>query len=122
MLVPTLFVRNIDEAVEFLTRVVDFELVSTMPEETPFYAVLTRDEDELHLSLPAGPRVPGTGATIVVCKDADALFVEFIARGLQIPINSGSPVHEGPLDQTWGTREFCVDDPSGNTLVFQQRR
>jgi hypothetical protein len=29
-------------------------------------------------------------------------------------------VHEGPVDQTWGTREFYVDDPDGNTLRFVQ--
>lgn len=29
-------------------------------------------------------------------------------------------VHEGPLNQTWGTREFYVDDPDGNTLRFMQ--
>jgi hypothetical protein len=29
-------------------------------------------------------------------------------------------VHEGPLDQSWGTREFYVDDPDGNTIRFTQ--
>lgn len=29
-------------------------------------------------------------------------------------------VHEGPIDQTWSTREFYVDDPDGNTLRFTQ--
>jgi hypothetical protein len=29
-------------------------------------------------------------------------------------------VHAGPIDQTWGTREFYVDDPDGNTLRFTQ--
>ena len=30
-------------------------------------------------------------------------------------------VHEGPVDQTWNTREFYVEDPDGNTLRFTQR-
>src|SRR5438477_12190220 len=29
-------------------------------------------------------------------------------------------VHEGPIDQSWGTREFYVDDPDSNTLRFTQ--
>jgi hypothetical protein len=29
-------------------------------------------------------------------------------------------VHEGPIDQTWGTREFYVEDLDGNTLRFTQ--
>jgi hypothetical protein len=31
-----------------------------------------------------------------------------------------SPVHQGPLDQSWGIREFYVTDPNGNTLRFQE--
>ena len=34
--------------------------------------------------------------------------------------NAPKQVHEGPIDQTWGTREFYVDDPDGNTLRFTQ--
>lgn len=38
------------------------------------------------------------------------------------PGNPDSPqgVHEGPINQSWGTREFYVDDPDGNTLRFTQ--
>jgi hypothetical protein len=43
----------------------------------------------------------------------------FLARGL-VPPERDSPVHKGPTDQTWGTREFYVDDPDDNTLVFVQ--
>jgi hypothetical protein len=27
-------------------------------------------------------------------------------------------VHEGPIDQSWGMREFYVTDEDGNTLRF----
>ena len=49
----------------------------------------------------------------------DVLFDKFLARGLVRP-NTPGPVHQGPTDQTWGTREFYVDDPDGNTLRFTQ--
>ena len=52
-------------------------------------------------------------------EDIDALFQKFLARGL-VPPNRDSPVHHGPTDQTWGTREFYVNDPDGNTLRFTQ--
>ena len=109
------------EAVSFLTEVLDFEVAGLMPPEHPFYAVLRRGADELHLSLPTG-RVPfGHGCAILVCDDVDDLFRRFRARGLAISARADSPVHEAPLDQTWGTREFYIDDPSGNTLILQQR-
>src|SRR5215475_11610154 len=47
---------------------------------------------------------------------------KFRARGLKTPGNPDAPqaVHEGPIDQSWGTREFYVDDPDHNTLRFTQ--
>jgi hypothetical protein len=51
-----------------------------------------------------------------------ALFRKFRERGLATPGNPDAPrmVHEGPIDQSWGTREFYVADPDGNTLRFTQ--
>ena len=56
---------------------------------------------------------------LVMTEDVDALFAKFVARGLK-PAKPDSPVHRGPTDQTWGTREFSVNDPDGNTLAFTQ--
>ena len=57
----------------------------------------------------------------VLVPDVDALWATFRANGLDPSHKPQSPVHQGPLDQSWGTREFYVDDPSGNTLRFIQR-
>jgi catechol 2,3-dioxygenase-like lactoylglutathione lyase family enzyme len=122
MLIPILFVRDVPEAIAFLTRVLDFELGSAWPDDAPFYAVLARGADELHLNLRPGEGRFGPASVIVLCDDVDTLFASFRERGLAVPARANSPVHEGPLDQTWGTREVYIDDPSGNTLVFQQRR
>jgi len=109
------------EAIAFHTGVLDFQLGFVMSEDAPFYAVLTRGADELHLSLHTGCGPCGHCTAIVVCDEVDALFAVFRARGLSPSSRPDSPVHEGPLDQTWGTREVYIDDPSGNTLCFQQR-
>jgi hypothetical protein len=37
-----------------------------------------------------------------------------------MPYRPESPVHNSPVDQTWGAREFYVNDPAGNTLRFAQ--
>ena len=59
---------------------------------------------------------------VTATNDVDALFRSFRARGLQTPGTPDAPqeVHEGPIDQTWGTREFYVKDPDKNTLRFIQ--
>jgi catechol 2,3-dioxygenase-like lactoylglutathione lyase family enzyme len=121
LIVPTFTVSDMQVAIDFHTKVLDFELALLMNEDVPFYAVLTRGSDELHLSLHTGRGPCGHGAAVVVCQDVDALFAAFKARGLVVPSRPDSPVHEGPVDQTWGAREIYIDDPSGNTLCFQQR-
>ena len=121
MMIPVLIVRDVPEAITFHTEVLDFELAFVMPPEAPFYVVLRRGPDELHLNLAPNRGRPGNASFIVVCDDVDALFASFVSRGLSVPTRANSPVHEGPLDQTWGTREVYIDDPSGNTVIFQQR-
>lgn len=121
MLIPMLTVRDMGEAIAFHTGVLDFRLASVWPEDAPIYAVLTRGADEMHLSLAHPGGRHGPGSALILCDDVDALFAAFVARGLRVPTRPDSPVHQAPLDQSWGTRELYVDDPSGNTLVFQQR-
>lgn len=122
MLIPILMVRDVREAIDFYTRVLDFDLDFSWPEDGPFYAGLMRGGDALHLNLMQQEGRHGPSSVIVLCEDVDAAFAHFVARGLNPPTRPDSPVHAGPLEQTWGTREVYIDDPSGNTLVFQQRR
>lgn len=121
MVIPLLYVRDIPEAITFLTGVLDFELEFASPSEAPFYAVVKRGADELHLNLITSQSRFGPSSAIVVCDNVDALFATFLARGLSVPTLADSLVHQGPLDQTWGTREVYIDDLSGNTFIFQQR-
>ena len=109
------------EAVAFYTGILDFQLVETWPEAgDPAYSVLMRDGAELNLSSHSGDGVFGQAVAVLV-EDIDTLFASFVARGLDTSAKPESPVHQAPLDQSWGTREFYADDPSGNTLRFIQR-
>ena len=121
-IIPTLHCRRLDQAVEFYTRVLDFELVREWSDlGDPGFAWLTRDGHALHLSSHAGDGVAGQ-AVVVEVREIDALFARFRGRGLDPSHKPDSPVHQGPLDQSWGTREFYADDPDGNTLRFTRRR
>lgn len=121
MLIPILSVRDMVEAIRFYTSVLDFRIAFAWPDESPIYAGLMRGADEMHLALATPDGHYGHSSAMVLCEDVDAVFESFKARGLAVPSRAGSPVHEAPLDQSWGTREVYIDDPSGNTLVFQQR-
>jgi|GEM_PF-86472 len=120
-IIPTVKCSDIGRSVAFYTEVLDFELKREWSQLTdPGFAWLTRDDQVLNLSSHSGDGVFGQ-AVVVEVADIDALFAAFLARGLKTPGSPDSPVHEGPLDQSWGTREFYVNDPDGNTLRFTQR-
>lgn len=121
MLIPILSVRDMAEAIAFHTGVLDFRVAFAWPEEKPIYVGLLRGNDELHLALAPPGKSSGHGSAMVLCDDIDALFESFKTRGFVPPPRPESPVHQAPLDQTWGTRELYIDDPSGNTMIFQQR-
>ena len=119
-IIPTVRCSRMAASIAFYTKVLDFECVAGGPDEgDPSFSVLRREGDRLYLSSHGGDGQYGQ-AIVVLTEDIDALFRKFRKRGLNTPGNPGSPVHEGPTDQTWGTREFYVDDPDGNTLRFTQ--
>ena len=121
-IVPTVRCSNMKTSLTFYTDVLDFVRVDGDDSlNDPSFSVLSRDGDRLILSSHRGDGVFGQ-AILITTDDVNALFRKFRERGLQTPGNPDAPeaVHEGPIDQTWGTREFYVDDPDRNTLRFTQ--
>ena len=120
-LTPMMRCRDIRASVVFYTTILDFERTDgdDDPAEHDFIT-LSRGGDQLALACDDG--VFGT-VVVVATPDVDAAFRLFRRRGLRTPGNPDAPmqVHEGPIDQTWGMREFYVEDPDGNTLRFTQR-
>jgi catechol 2,3-dioxygenase-like lactoylglutathione lyase family enzyme len=114
-IIPTVRCNRIQDAVEFYTNVLDFSVRDGADKHVR--SLLCGSGDILMLSSHRGDGVPGQ-AVVILTKGIDELFRKFIARGLVPP----EPVHHGPTDQSWGTREFYVDDPDGNTLRFTQEQ
>jgi len=121
-IIPTVRCKNMKTSLAFYTSVLDFERIGGDDElGDPSHIVLSRGEDQLILSSHRGDGEFGQ-ALVVTSDDVDAVFRKFRDRGLRTPGNPNAPehVHEGPIDQSWGTREFYVDDPDSNTLRFVQ--
>jgi uncharacterized glyoxalase superfamily protein PhnB len=119
MIIPLMKCTQMSKAVSFYSNVLDFEVAfSTGINDTPSFSILKRGEDYVHLSSHSGDGVVGSVFSVIV-SDIDLLFDRYVKNGLK-PIKQNSPVHQGPLDQTWGTREFYVDDPDGNTIRYIQ--
>lgn len=119
MLIPIMRVTNMARAIDFYTRVLDFAHHGTWPAPgDPSHSVLTRDGGELHLSSYASGAV---GQSVMVrVADVDAVHRAAVLRGLDQTHRTESPVHLGPVDQSWGNREFYATDPDGNTICYAQ--
>jgi catechol 2,3-dioxygenase-like lactoylglutathione lyase family enzyme len=118
-IIPTVRCRRMETSIAFYTNVLDFDCVEHGGEGDPSFSVLMRGGSLLLLSSHAGDGMFGQ-AIVVLTDSVDALFHKFHTRGLKTPGNPDAPaeVHEGPINQSWGTRELYVDDPDGNTLRF----
>jgi catechol 2,3-dioxygenase-like lactoylglutathione lyase family enzyme len=118
-IIPTVRCRRMEASIAFYTKVLDFDCVEHGGNGDPTVSVLMRGGALLLLSSHGGDGTFGQ-AIVVVTDNVDALFHKFRARGLKTPGNPDAPaeVHEGPIDQSWGTRELYVNDPDGNTLRF----
>ena len=118
-IIPTIRCRRMQTSIAFYTNVLDFDCVEYGGDNDPSVSVLMRGGSLLLLSSHGGDGTFGQ-AIVVVTDSVDALFHKFRTRGLKTPGNPDAPaeVHEGPIDQSWGTRELYVNDPDGNTLRF----
>lgn len=116
--VPIFNVSNMRASLDFYARlgfIVDFEYAAGPG--GPWYAGVSFDGHPIHLSTFGGDSMRGA-ATYFYVDDIDTLFRRFLAAGLKTPGNPESPVEEGPVDQSWGMREFYVRDPDRNALRF----
>ncbi len=119
--IPMMKAIDMAQSLDFYTRILDFEIEGRWPlEGLPSFANLNRGNVYIQLSTHSGDGAVGSVATIVV-DGIDALFDKYLTRGLDTRGRQNSPVHRGPVDQTWGWREFYATDPAGNTLRFSQK-
>jgi uncharacterized glyoxalase superfamily protein PhnB len=116
-MIPFLRCLNMNEAIDFYTRVLDFKLKDLDASPDDFVVSLINGDAELGLTRLEGDQKLGINVYVRV-DEVDELFRKYVSRGLIIPNNPDSPVHQGPIDQSWGMREFYVNDPSGNALRF----
>jgi uncharacterized glyoxalase superfamily protein PhnB len=77
---------------------------------------------QLSIHMGFHPASSSANLELETAEEVDAAFARLTSRGLDQSHRVDSPVHLAPLDQTWGTREFYVDDPDGNGLCFRAWR
>jgi hypothetical protein len=112
--VPILPSRDLRETLAFYERL-GFENRGTPPEEWD-YMILGRGGVELHfISIPEIDPLTTVASCFVHVQDADALYAEWEATGVEHDAETGSRL-VAPMDTDYGMREFAVVDRSGNLV------
>jgi len=117
--IPVIRCTDVKTSLAFYTGILGFEKKHPGASDNDWVVDLVQGEAQVQLSQHAGDGAFGCAVNIRV-KDVDGLFKKYLDRGLDTTGHEGSPVHRGPVDQTWGIREFYVTDGDGNTLRFGQ--
>src|SRR5580704_12397615 len=121
---PQLFVTDIKRSCEFFREKLGFMLVFTYG-KPPYYAQVRRDA--AHLNLRRVERRDGEGPvigstvrereeplsvsmTVATAHEIKLLFLEFQSAGVAF--------QQTLKKQPWGARNFIVEDPDGNLLLF----
>lgn len=120
-IVPLFKCRNMQQALDFYTGILDFRMKYDGCGPGDVVIDLVNGRAELQLTIVEPDNLFGSVANVWV-DDVDLLYQKYISRGLDLSGHEDSPVHQAPLYQTWGTREFYVTDSDGNTLRFCMRR
>lgn len=121
---PILPARDLRESIRFY-RQLGFTLQFLDSASDPKYAAVSRDAIGIHLQWnDAGQwAFPiDRPAFRFLTSDVDALFDDFRRDGVLAAITGDPGPWNRPADTPWGTREFHLRDPAGNSLQFYQPR
>jgi uncharacterized glyoxalase superfamily protein PhnB len=112
---PVFFTINIPAAVAYYKDKLGFECLGTW-QDPPVYAIVARDQHALHFRC-AEPPTPNPDKypdelldAYLFVEDADALYAEYAARGVEIVRELGNT--------PWRSRGFVVKDCDGRLLAF----
>jgi len=116
---PQLFVTDIKRSCEFFCEKLGFTLVFSYG-KPPYYAQVSRDAAHLNLRCVEQTIIESTvrnrrellsaSMTVATADEIKLLFLEFQSGGVAF--------HQTLKKQPWGARNFVVEDPDGNLLLF----
>jgi len=118
-IIPLFKCRDMQEAIDFYTQILDFKLKYPHVSADDVVVDLICGGCEIQLTTVESDTLYGSVLNVTV-EDVDERYMFYIGRGLDVSGKINSPVHQSPVDQSWGFREFYITDPSGNTLRFRQ--
>ena len=110
--VPSVFVADVERAVDFYVNHLGFELSYRHDDPTCDMAILEWDDVEIHINTCAcdDRRHVGNSYFEVRVDNAPALFARYKEAGI--------PFRWALRPQPWGLTDFTIIDPEGNWVSF----
>src|SRR5262249_50871498 len=114
-IVPLFFSLNLPATVAWYEAKLGFKCLGTW-QDLPVYVIMARDQHAIHFRCAEHPTAnPDKYAdelldAYVHIEDADALYTEFAAQGVEFTRGLGN--------MSWHSREFVVKDCDGRLLAF----
>lgn len=114
--IPYVWVADIQKAIPYYRDVLGFEVEFVYEYEWEGgqfgLALMNRGEVTLHLRVCECGDYRHTGMAFyqIMMEGVDELHAEFVSKGAIIRFE--------PTTQSWGVRDFQVDDPEGNRIYF----
>lgn len=112
---PQFFTLDMRATLAYYEEKLGFRCLGTW-QDPPVYAIVERDGHKIHFRC-ADPPAPNPGKdaeelldAYIFIEDADALFREYSARGVEFA--------RAVADMPWRSREFVVKDCDGRLLAF----
>jgi uncharacterized glyoxalase superfamily protein PhnB len=112
---PLFFSLDIPATLAYYESKLGFKCLGTW-QDPPVYAIVARDQQVIHFRC-AAPPTPNPEKyseelldAYVFVEDADALYAEYSARGVEFARGIGN--------MPWNSREFVVKDCDGRLIVF----
>ena len=106
-IMPGFSVRSMIDAIDFYKNQLGFEVSFRNGE---VFTIVSRAGAEISLGLDRSGKRIGTGSCYLKMKGVEALYREFVEKGIQIthPLKT----------EEYHMREFQIADPDGNTINF----
>ena len=112
---PQFFTTDIPATLAYYTDKLGFECLGQW-QDPPVFTIVARDRHAIHFRCAEPPTAnPGKYSdelldAYLFVEDADALYAEYAARGVQFA--------RGLANMPWRSREFVVKDCDGRLLAF----
>jgi catechol 2,3-dioxygenase-like lactoylglutathione lyase family enzyme len=120
---PVLAAKDVPASTQFYHRLGFIQLFQDSPTK-PKYAVIQRDGIVLHIQwagLDQWTHPIDRPIYRFVVSDVDAMYRELRDSGLINESTARGSPWAAPADTPWGTREFHLRDPGGNSLQFYRQ-